>query len=222
MSASEKKRPRRKKVSVVTSTGVVLATYESAREAQRRLQIGQSDICQVCLGNQKEAKRFLFIHADAGSELNQLSLEELNEAKRQAVERGDHVETIENNKPKRIMVVTSQGACLAVYGSQGEASRKTGINGSQISAVVLGKHGHAKGFIFQLDASDSLPLNPLTLEELCEVKQRAIENGEHDETSMNKKRKRARRQDSEDEDDEYELQDDDDELEARKANEEDG
>jgi len=78
---------------------------------------------------------------------------------------------------KKVQAVTSFGYVLAVYETQGEAARRTGISVGSISNVCLGKYAHAKGFKFVI-ASPEIALNQLSLKELQDAKQAAIERGE--------------------------------------------
>ena len=83
------------------------------------------------------------------------------------MERGEHEEQEERKKLKKVQVITSKGHVLAVYESQKEAARRTGIYNGYISAVCLGKRELANGFIFR-PADPKAELKQLSLEELQE------------------------------------------------------
>jgi len=78
------------KIKVITSQGHVLGVYESRSELQRRTGMKVASISDVCSGKQERYNDFIFRVTDPEAELNQLTLEELQAAKQQAVERGEH------------------------------------------------------------------------------------------------------------------------------------
>jgi len=203
---------KKKKVQVITSRGHVLATYESAREAARRTNIHHSQINHVCAKKESHAKGFVFRHADPQAELNQLSLQELQEAKQSALDLG--VDTsVEAGKggsrQKKVQVVTSQGNVLATYKSAAEAARRTGISRGDISNICLGNRTNAKGFVFRY-ADPGAELNQLSLAALQESKQSANDLGEEVQHSKaSKKRGRSSRLDASGSEEEAEEKEED-------------
>jgi len=192
-----------KKVQVVTSKGHVLAVYESQVEAARRIGIKKNgSISAVCNGRQTSINGFIFRHASPHARLNQLSLQELQQAQNDAIQRGLEDESeVEAEKSmskgqKKVQVVTSRGRVLAVYESQIEAARRIDINSSgRISAVCNGRRASIDGFIFR-HAPPEATLNQLSLQELQQARSDAIERGEDDEEeeeekSMSKSQKKV-------------------------------
>ena len=76
------------------------------------------------------------------------------------------------------MIITSQGHVLAVYSSLTDVSSKTGLDHGSISNVCNGRQHHTKGFFLRFADADK-ELNPLSIAELNEAIQAAIERGEH-------------------------------------------
>jgi hypothetical protein len=148
------------------------------------------NISDVCNGKRTSAKGFIFRHASPDAKLDQLSLDELRRAQRDAIRRGLEQEEEEGDEEekagsninagaksnqKMVQVVSSKGHVLAVYQSQNEAERRVRINRKSISAVCAGKRASTKGFIFQ-NASPQATLNQLSLDELRRA-QRDTEGG---------------------------------------------
>jgi len=108
----EVKSTKPKKVEVITSQGHVLAAYESASEAARRTGISDSHIGKVSSGKRPHTKGFIFRFAEPDAPLNQLSLEELYEAKRGAIQRGEDVASLPTAAGKKRRRTTKKDASL--------------------------------------------------------------------------------------------------------------
>ena len=83
-----------KKVHVITSQGHVLATYDSAHSAQRKMGANDSHIGKACVGKLPRVNGFLWRYAEPNALLNERTLEELQEATRGAIEKGEHLEAV--------------------------------------------------------------------------------------------------------------------------------
>jgi len=182
-----KRRHNAKKVEAVTSTGQVLAVYEMAAECSRRIGIAHGRITNVCLGKTAHVNGYLFRYAEPKAKLNQLSAEELLEARQKAIERGDHVAiqatcSKSATKPQKIQVETTKGVQLAVYESIIEATRRLGVDQHLIIACCLGQSESAKSFIFRFTSQEAQP-KQLSLAELYEARRSAVLRGEEVESA---------------------------------------
>jgi len=185
---------RKKKVKVVTSEGHVLAVYDSASDAAVKTGMNAGNITKSCTGRRNNVGDFTFRYADADAENLQLSLEELQEAKKQAIERGEHVEpdTVNPKKAKKIHVVTSIGVVLATYESATEAQRRTGIKSTSIGHACMGKRKRARTFKFRFAEPDA-DLNQLSFEELQAARQSALERGDENLEALSRPPKKEKK-----------------------------
>jgi len=87
-------------IQVVTSQGHVLATYKSQGQAARMTGIKDSHISSVCKGKSLQTSGYFFRYGDPGAQINELTSEELQEAREGAIARGEHV-LVQKKKRKR-------------------------------------------------------------------------------------------------------------------------
>jgi len=95
-SSGEKQQKREsktsKRVQAITSKGFVLATYASQSDVGKHAGFNHKAVGQVCLGKQGFSGGFRWRFGPADAMLNPLTKEELYEARRRAIEKGDEVE----------------------------------------------------------------------------------------------------------------------------------
>ena len=123
-------------VEQIDEEGAVIAKFESAAEAERRLGCGHSSVGKVCRGSQQHTKGLYFRYADEDDDEDEDEDED---------EENDRID----GRCKPVQQIDQRGVVVAEFKSAAEAARVLGCNGGSIASACRGSQSSAGGMQFR-------------------------------------------------------------------------